>query len=147
MSDNIENHFYTLMTTMLIITLLLCCINIVRLLRKYCNNIDIRFYNEPLIINQTSQPSAPPEDNMNMELLHNEQISSIKEIDNANCAICFDKMDKNIIKTPCNHYFHCECLDGWIASNIESPENNCPICRCNFNQKNNQRNDVIINTR
>lgn len=29
-----------------------------------------------------------------------------------------------IMKTPCNHFFHCECLTSWMEMKLE-----CPICR------------------
>jgi hypothetical protein len=42
------------------------------------------------------------------------------------CAICIDKIENNfiVIKTPCNHIFHLECIDRWSK---QKPS--CPVCR------------------
>lgn len=52
-------------------------------------------------------------------------------IDNE-CIICYEKMEYGIIRTPCNHYFHTECLNKWLESN-KRDNKNCPICRINLN--------------
>lgn len=42
------------------------------------------------------------------------------------CSICLDpyKEDDNVVKLPCNHEFHAECIETWLMENL-----NCPICR------------------
>lgn len=40
------------------------------------------------------------------------------------CNICFDE-DNNLLTTPCNHTFHCECL-----KRIVYPQ--CPLCKCDI---------------
>ena len=42
------------------------------------------------------------------------------------CSICFDgyKDDKPVRKLDCQHHFHMECNDKWMAIN-----DSCPICR------------------
>jgi hypothetical protein len=50
------------------------------------------------------------------------------------CAICYSNLDQNadiemnlinvILRTPCNHYFHRNCLKEWYKKS-----NTCPICR------------------
>jgi hypothetical protein len=93
----------------------------------------IRFLNEPLVINQTMPSNQLPFD-LNMVIIDN---GEILENNNLNCSICFDKLENNILKTPCDHYFHQNCLDEWIAKNLNNKEQNCPICRKVFNIDNN----------
>lgn len=42
------------------------------------------------------------------------------------CSICITNIDDNdeIMKTPCNHFFHKECLTRWMEENMV-----CPLCR------------------
>ena len=52
------------------------------------------------------------------------------------CVICmgglFDQVDGNLqtppeeetVITPCDHYFHQECLSTWMDQKLE-----CPVCR------------------
>ena len=93
----------------------------------------LRFLNQPLVINQT-MPSNQLPFNLNMVIIDN---GEALENDNLNCSICFDKLENNILKTPCNHYFHQNCLDEWIAKNLNNKEQNCPNCRKVFNINNN----------
>lgn len=45
------------------------------------------------------------------------------------CPICQDELAiKTIVETPCNHFFHRECLEGWLAND----QHTCPMCRENF---------------
>lgn len=67
-------------------------------------------------------------------------INNLKEdtitLDDTNCAetctICYDTYEQNnkIIKLPCEHYFHSECIKRWF---VES--NNCPLCKFNIEGK------------
>jgi hypothetical protein len=42
------------------------------------------------------------------------------------CPICLDALTNNIVKTPCQHFFHRGCITGWLAvDNIST----CPGCR------------------
>jgi hypothetical protein len=43
------------------------------------------------------------------------------------CSVCITKINTNIIKTKCDHYFCNNCLTKWMHSN-----NNCPNCRYIF---------------
>jgi len=50
-------------------------------------------------------------------------------IDN-DCAICIDKLKKGneIIKLPCNHLFHVDCIKSYFLNY----NNKCPMCRSNI---------------
>jgi hypothetical protein len=43
------------------------------------------------------------------------------------CGIDFDKDVSVCIVSPCDHVFHCSCLDDWL--NFKDGNNNCPYCR------------------
>lgn len=45
------------------------------------------------------------------------------------CCCCTDDFDaeKVIVRTPCKHYFHEECLGEWLKL-----ARTCPICRCDL---------------
>ncbi|CAG98934.1 Etp1p [Kluyveromyces lactis] len=41
------------------------------------------------------------------------------------CPVCLEKLDSEVtglVTTPCQHTFHCKCLDQW-------KNGNCPVCR------------------
>ena len=43
------------------------------------------------------------------------------------CSICLEKIDKNLLKLSCNHFFQKLCIDKWIETcNYKFK---CPICR------------------
>ena len=45
---------------------------------------------------------------------------------NETCSICLLDMNEasNIHKTPCNHFFHENCIKTWFMSKVT-----CPVCR------------------
>lgn len=47
------------------------------------------------------------------------------------CYICFNefKESQNIIKLPCLHLFHSNCLTPWLKSN-----HNCPTCKIDLSK-------------
>lgn len=47
----------------------------------------------------------------------------------AECCCCMDEFgpEKNIVSTPCFHYFHKECLKEWLKLS-----KTCPLCRSNL---------------
>lgn len=52
---------------------------------------------------------------------------NIADYQDNSCNICLSNYDinDNLIKLPCNHYFHKDCISNWLCK-----ENvNCPICR------------------
>ncbi|KAJ0510839.1 putative transcription factor C2H2 family [Helianthus annuus] len=44
----------------------------------------------------------------------------------AGCTVCLDKLSdgEKITRLPCHHYFHRECIKGWLSCN-----KTCPNCR------------------
>ena len=70
------------------------------------------------------------------KIIEDERIPIINQTNNnvidSECIICYEKMKYNIIKTPCNHYFHEECLFKWLEINTVNNKN-CPVCRVNLN--------------
>ena len=130
-----DNNFDLTIIVIMILIILLIIINILRFFKNRCDNL--RFFNEPLIIPQ-NMPPFHTEENLNMELLNDDQL---KELNITDCTICFENINNNAIKTPCNHYFHQKCLDEWIVKNI----NNCPICRFEFSINNNNNIEIDVN--
>ena len=57
------------------------------------------------------------------------QVVSFSELqtDDKSCSICLDEFvpESQLYIIPCNHLFHKECLEGWVAENYK-----CPVCRC-----------------
>lgn len=45
------------------------------------------------------------------------------------CIVCCDDFgaEKAIVRTPCEHYFHQECLGEWLKL-----AKTCPVCRCDL---------------
>jgi len=43
------------------------------------------------------------------------------------CAICFEKISKNIPKTECGHHFHINCIRKWAYT--ADWKVSCPLCR------------------
>lgn len=49
------------------------------------------------------------------------------------CGICIEPLIENIsnvIKLPCNHFFHEKCIKDWIQTNVAFPK--CPYCNDNI---------------
>lgn len=44
------------------------------------------------------------------------------------CMVAFDA-ETPILKTPCNHYYHRECLGDWLKL-----ARTCPLCRCDLEE-------------
>lgn len=52
-------------------------------------------------------------------------IAPLKEVELPTCPVCLERMDSDttgLITIPCQHTFHCSCLDKWKNSQ-------CPVCR------------------
>lgn len=76
---------------------------------------------------------------INKELLNTFPIifySTIKDLKTGKgpleCAVCltdFKDQDTLRLLPKCNHVFHPQCIDSWLASHVT-----CPVCRANLNQ-------------
>ncbi|KAI9091036.1 hypothetical protein K1719_028306 [Acacia pycnantha] len=61
------------------------------------------------------------------------------------CAVClgeFDHHDKLRLLPKCNHVFHLQCIDAWLASHVT-----CPVCRSRLKPAEEHRrgeNDIVI---
>lgn len=53
-----------------------------------------------------------------------------KEYDTDICSICLKDLNKNLVKTDCNHIFHKKCLCIWFTENIVNNKDiSCPNCK------------------
>lgn len=76
---------------------------------------------------------------INKELLNTFPIlfySNVKDLKTGKgpleCAVCltdFKDSDTLRLLPKCNHVFHPQCIDSWLASHVT-----CPVCRANLNQ-------------
>ena len=57
-------------------------------------------------------------------------IEILNETRDNDCAICIDKLKKGneIVKLPCNHLFHVDCIKSYFLNY----NNKCPMCRSNI---------------
>ena len=67
---------------------------------------------------------------LNEEQFNNLECTSFKELnlnENKECLICIENFndDDDVIKIPCNHIFHKNCIKSWVCEE----SNKCPICR------------------
>ncbi|KAK7270848.1 hypothetical protein RJT34_26315 [Clitoria ternatea] len=107
-------------------------------------SIYLRRCAESHIIITTAQNSHFPscscsQEGVNKELLNTFPTlfySSIKDLkkggETLECAVCLtDFNDKDTLRLlpKCNHVFHPQCIDSWLASHVT-----CPVCRANLNQ-------------
>lgn len=51
---------------------------------------------------------------------------AISRFHDVRCAVCMEPFDPQakLVLLPCTHYFHCECVAGWVSDN-----NSCPCCK------------------
>ncbi|KAK4267178.1 hypothetical protein QN277_023994 [Acacia crassicarpa] len=47
-----------------------------------------------------------------------------KEEEESDCIICCQNFKDDVVQMPCSHFFHGNCLVGWLLK-----KNNCPLCR------------------
>ncbi|XP_058779203.1 E3 ubiquitin-protein ligase ATL6-like [Vicia villosa] len=95
-----------------------------------------------IIITRTNHTTDCPcscSHGINQELLNTFPIlfySAIKDLKTdkgpLECAVCltdFKENDTLRLLPKCNHVFHPQCIDSWLASHVT-----CPVCRANLNQ-------------
>jgi hypothetical protein len=66
--------------------------------------------------------------------MNNEELPNKEE-----CALCLEALsedseylDQDVIRTPCNHLFHSECLKEQFNYHQSSTRYHCPVCRRNL---------------
>ncbi|KAG6534247.1 hypothetical protein ZIOFF_008133 [Zingiber officinale] len=59
--------------------------------------------------------------------------------EDAECCICLSPYEDGaeLRELPCNHHFHCGCIDKWLQINAT-----CPLCKFNIIKSNNRREEV-----
>ncbi|KAJ7525951.1 hypothetical protein O6H91_17G075400 [Diphasiastrum complanatum] len=59
--------------------------------------------------------------------------------EDAECCICLSTYDDGaeLHELPCNHHFHCVCIDKWLRMNAT-----CPLCKYNIIHRSNRTEDV-----
>ncbi|KAJ8661943.1 hypothetical protein O0I10_002274 [Lichtheimia ornata] len=59
--------------------------------------------------------------------IHNKQQEDEDDDDEYTCVICLEKLEHGdtVRQLPCEHEYHCECIDPWLTS--KSGE--CPLCK------------------
>lgn len=98
--------------------------------QPFSNIIDLLF-TIPLNTNTTNDEN---QDNIiTIDILSKNSIVSIYDEDanDSTCSVCLDIIRNSTIVrklTSCNHIFHLECIDRWVATNHK-----CPLCRTNIN--------------
>lgn len=60
-------------------------------------------------------------------------------LEDAECCICLSAYDDGaeLRELPCNHHFHCTCIDKWLLINAT-----CPLCKFNILRTGNQHQEV-----
>lgn len=58
------------------------------------------------------------------------QGSSTSQSKECFCAVCLSEDQGNLIKLPCEHIFHMECIANWLLRT-----QSCPMCKAEFNME------------
>ena len=53
-----------------------------------------------------------------------DQEGTPKDTETMECAICYEAMTRDVIKTECGHRFHADCIGTWFQGHTT-----CPTCR------------------
>lgn len=58
--------------------------------------------------------------------LDEDELLELKRTNSVDCSVCKDEfnLESKLVKLPCNHYFHRECIKPWLEQ-----RNSCPTCR------------------
>ena len=52
-------------------------------------------------------------------------VEALTHIVEKECSICKDNIDdRDLVRLPCKHYFHKDCINEWFEI-----RNTCPLCR------------------
>lgn len=97
------------------------------------NSIHVNYLEEPQSVKVNMSPQ------LFLEMIKPVNFSS--ELENKQCPICTleFEIDDNIRSTPCNHFFHMDCIYQWLTKHCTHPL--CPVCRhdCREPYINNQK--------
>ncbi|KAG0452878.1 hypothetical protein HPP92_025542 [Vanilla planifolia] len=68
---------------------------------------------------------------------HNEVVLSSED---AECCICLSAYDDGVElrQLPCDHHFHCACIDKWLHINAT-----CPLCKYNIVKSSNDSREEV----
>ncbi len=111
------------------------------------NIINYLMANDP---NKYGNPPASIDEVNKLEkiIVTNENINEVKKMAaESSCSVCKDDflIEQSLIKLPCNHIFHDDCILPWLKE-----RNSCPTCRFELKtddddyekKKNEKRNEV-----
>ena len=77
---------------------------------------------------QSNNQRAPPASTRALRQLPTIRVAPEDLIDPANreCCICLEenKLDDHVIRMPCAHIFHSDCIKDWLSRSCT-----CPVCR------------------
>ena len=76
-------------------------------------------------LNQPNQPNVNDGVGHNLNRIPEAELLELRNGE-YNCPICMNVINPNIQKTTCGHWFHEDCLSGWIKA---APTSGCPTCR------------------
>ncbi len=89
------------------------------------NIIQYLMANDP---NKYGNPPTSKEvlDKMEQKQIKEDDLLELKKTNSVDCSVCKEEFDiqSKLIKLPCNHYFHGECVKPWLEQ-----RNSCPTCR------------------
>jgi len=78
--------------------------------------------------NKYGNPPASKEvlEKMEDQNLNEDELLELKKTNSVDCSVCKDEfnLESKLVKLPCKHYFHGECVKPWLEQ-----RNSCPICR------------------
>lgn len=84
-----------------------------------------------LMANDPNKYGNPPTSKETLEKLkektiNEDELTELKKTNSIDCSVCKDEFDlqSKLLKLPCNHYFHGECVKPWLEQ-----RNSCPTCR------------------
>ena len=79
-------------------------------------------------LNLNSHYGAPPASKNVVDSLPTVEVNEefLKNCELNECSVCKEefKLTEKVIKLPCNHVFHPNCINTWL-----SQHNSCPTCR------------------